>query len=59
MMKQRSVKIGEELWSRAKQAARIASVDEGQDVTVSDLIRRGLRAECAKIKNRGDLEPGG
>lgn len=52
-MKQYTFKAPEKLWQRAKQAARIASVEQGEDVSVSDLIRRGLREQCERIETGG------
>lgn len=51
-MNRHNVWIPNELWNRAEKAARLASVDEDEKITVSELIRRGLRRELAEIEER-------
>lgn len=46
----RSIRIPDSLWSRAESAARKAAMLEDQRVSVSDLIRRGLREQVQQIE---------
>lgn len=48
-MKQRNFFCPDELWEDADKAARLASLREGENVSRSHLLRRGLRNEVERI----------
>lgn len=49
MVARHNIWIPEDLWRRAERAARLASVQEDQRVSVAELVRRGLEVEIAKF----------
>lgn len=51
-MGRHNVWIPEELWERASTVARKLSVEEDQQVSVSELIRRGLTEEIEAYERR-------
>ena len=46
--------IRPELWKRAEQASLLVSVQEGQRVSVAELVRRGLEEQVAKYVGGDD-----
>ena len=48
MAARHNIWIHGDLWRRAERAARLASVQEDQRVSVAELVRRGLELEIAK-----------
>ena len=53
-MARHNVWIPDELWERAQDAARRISVREGDDISVSELIRRGLHREISASGREDD-----
>lgn len=51
-MSRHNVWIPDDLWDRAQDAARLQSVEEDEDVSVSELIRRGLISEIRAIERK-------
>lgn len=49
-MSRHNVWIPDDLWERAQEAARLQSVREGEQVSVSELIRRSLQAKLSEIE---------
>lgn len=49
-MSRHNVWIPDQLWDRAQAAARRQSVAEGENISVSELIRRGLVSEIREIE---------
>ena len=48
-----SLNVDAEVWDCLKEVARIISVEEGEDVSASELIRRAIKETyiCREIKN--------
>lgn len=48
MAARHNIWIHQDLWQRAERAARLASLQEDQRVSVAELVRRGLEVQIAK-----------
>lgn len=51
-MNRHNVWIPNDLWNRAERAARLESVEQDENVTVSQLLRRGLERVLQDIEER-------
>ena len=49
-MSRHNIWIRPELWERATKASLVASVQEGERVSVAELIRRGLESQVAQYE---------
>jgi Arc/MetJ-type ribon-helix-helix transcriptional regulator len=52
-MKQRNISMTDELWKRVKQAALQVSVEEGEPVSASEIVRRAVEDWLERHKQGG------